>query len=366
MHRILFVVSLALVATLGGCSSDDSPFEPEPGVILNVSLLEALQRGYEVSRVEAEVAPVGTRRTAMRAGSLAAGATVVTLNVAADGRSAAGDLGHLAAGDYVIAVSVYTGVPLLARGEQSHTQREGPPGSLTFTSIDWDGLFPDLPRRILFIGNSLSHYNGGLDEHIVPLAGAADANLVVTASLVSRGGFSLEDHWLDPLGEARDAIATGAYDVVVLQGSPSTMINNPDSYDQYAALFVDAVVATGMRAALLVPPSYRDFPQYATTLREVCQGVADATSAGLIPVNRAWYRVEDERPNIELFDADGSHPSVYGTYLYLCVIYASLYQRSAFGADYVIAPEITNTERNYLQKAAWRVTSAFMGWPANR
>ena len=58
---------------------------------------------------------------------------------------------------------------------------------------------------------------------------------------------------------------------------------------------------------------------------------AEAVGAGCIPVGVAWSRVRAERPDIELYVRDGSHPSYAGSYLAAAVICAALTGES-FGA----------------------------------
>lgn len=54
-------------------------------------------------------------------------------------------------------------------------------------------------------------------------------------------------------------------------------------------------------------------------------------AAGCIPVGVAWSRVRSERPDIELYAADGSHPSYAGSYLAAAVICTTL-TGAPFGA----------------------------------
>ena len=58
---------------------------------------------------------------------------------------------------------------------------------------------------------------------------------------------------------------------------------------------------------------------------------AEAVGAGCIPVGVAWSRVRSERPDIELYAADGSHPSYAGSYLAAAVICTTL-TGAPFGA----------------------------------
>ena len=72
------------------------------------------------------------------------------------------------------------------------------------------------PLRVLFIGSSGTKSNN-LPARVAELASASGRELEYR--MVAWSGFSLEDHW--SFGAARPALASGAWDVVVLQDGPA-------------------------------------------------------------------------------------------------------------------------------------------------
>jgi hypothetical protein len=64
--------------------------------------------------------------------------------------------------------------------------------------------------------------------------------------------------------------------------------------------------------------------------------IARELGARLAPVGVAWERVRRERPELELYDADGSHPGPAGTYLSACVLFASIFRKPCIGAPSTI------------------------------
>ena len=66
-------------------------------------------------------------------------------------------------------------------------------------------------------------------------------------------------------------------------------------------------------------------------------------------VGDAWADVRTNHPEIELYQSDGSHPSVEGTYLAACVFYGALFQKSPVGAAKL---GVSATEAAVLQAAA--------------
>jgi hypothetical protein len=47
-----------------------------------------------------------------------------------------------------------------------------------------------------------------------------------------------------------------------------------------------------------------------------------------------WAQVRRDHPEVDLWQADGIHPSVSGTYLAACVLYASIFRQSPTGSTY--------------------------------
>src|SRR6186713_2685066 len=73
----------------------------------------------------------------------------------------------------------------------------------------------DPPRRILFIGNSLTYANDGIFTHLQRMTASATPPMEITADKAVVGGQYFKTLW-EQFPEPRRAIARG-YDVVVLQ-----------------------------------------------------------------------------------------------------------------------------------------------------
>src|SRR6478609_2285658 len=80
------------------------------------------------------------------------------------------------------------------------------------------------PQKILFVGDSFTYAQGGIYTHLEKLAASATPPLTVTTGRATAGGSPLKRLW--ELPEPRNAINTGAYDVVVLQEDiPETSVD---------------------------------------------------------------------------------------------------------------------------------------------
>lgn len=85
-------------------------------------------------------------------------------------------------------------------------------------------------------------------------------------------------------------------------------------------------------------------------LRAAYLRFADSANAAVSPVGVAWKFVRDNYPNINLYQQDGSHPSLEGSYLAACVFYSSLFQKSCVGNAF--NPGIGHGDAFILQQVA--------------
>jgi len=209
---------------------------------------------------------------------------------------------------------------------------------------------PAVPRKILFIGDSFTYAQGGIYAHFEKLAASATPTLVVTTDKAVAGGAFLKRLW-DMQGPVK-AIDTGAFDVVVLQEDiPET---NVDTFRQYGRMFVDEIRKNKARPVLFMAWAYQRLGWI--SMREIAQAHRDLArelNVEVAPVGLAWQQASRQRPELDMYAADREHPSVYGTYLATCVVYATVYGRDPSGFGYV-APGMTSEQAAFLQKLAWQ------------
>ena len=175
------------------------------------------------------------------------------------------------------------------------------------------------PTRVLFVGNSFTFWRGGLWKQLKILSEAMEPALGYEAEAVVRGGASLEVMWKRT--RAREVIAEGRWDVVVLQGDiPETTVA---SFREYSRRFVEAVRAVGARPVLFMAWNYErlrwlSMKEIAAAHREM----GDALKVDVAPVGLAWRESARVRPDIDMYSRDREHPSVSGMYLALITIEA--------------------------------------------
>jgi hypothetical protein len=212
-----------------------------------------------------------------------------------------------------------------------------------------------VPRKILFVGDSFTYYQNGIYTHFERLAAAANPPLVVTADKSVFGGAFLHRLW--DLNEPVKAIDTAAYDVVVLQEDiPETTVAD---FREYAGKFVAEVRKNHARPVLFMAWAY---PRLGwISMAEIAQAHRDAAkelNVDVAPVGLAWQQASKQRPGMNFYAPDREHPSIYGTYLATCVVYVTIYGRNPTGLAY-IPSGVTLEEAAFLQRIAWQTVQDY-------
>ena len=78
--------------------------------------------------------------------------------------------------------------------------------------------------------------------------------------------------------------------------------------------------------------------------------IAHELGIRVAPVGVAWETAHERKPSLELWQGDGSHPTLAGTYLAACVFYAVLYQESPEELKYKVG--LSRETARFLQSLA--------------
>lgn len=190
--------------------------------------------------------------------------------------------------------------------------------------------------KVLFVGNSLTYVHD-VPAKVAELGASVGARIEVAA--VTHPNFSLTDHWAR--GEAAKAIATGGFDVVVLQQGPTAAIENRPQLYKEAYRFARLIRKHGGRPALyMVWPSRarsQDWDGVIAAYTDAAKG-ADAL---LFPVGSAWRRALQSATPPALYGPDGFHPTEAGSTLAALVIVSTLLERSPDAFTLAGVPEDT-------------------------
>ena len=199
--------------------------------------------------------------------------------------------------------------------------------------------------KVLFIGNSYTYVN---DLPAMFDALSTSLGKTVTVGSKTNGGFTFQNHYNDQ--QTFTAMHQQEWNLVVLQAQ-SQEPSFP--YDQvntntlpYSNLLADSAYAISPCTNVMYYmtwgrengdpqwDSINTFAKMNERLYNAYMRFADSAEAMVSPVAVAWKYVRDNYPAIQLYNGDGSHPSLEGTYLIACTFYASVFQETPVGASY--------------------------------
>jgi hypothetical protein len=236
----------------------------------------------------------------------------------------------------------------------------------------------DCVIHVLYLGNSYTYYNN-LPEIVSQLAKAGH-QCQIEVRMEAPGGKRLKDHWEN--AGTREALNSQKWDYVVLQeqstlgidyfldGQPR--VTGDEVFFPYAEKWAAEIIQHGGRPVLLLPWARKATPEDQAALTYAFMHAGRESGGIVAPVGLAWQQVREQKPAMELYQKDGSHPSSAGSYLAACVIYATLFHQSPAGLPWrIVGPSVNlDTEKvepkkkevlvdlpwadaEFLQDAAW-------------
>ncbi len=170
-----------------------------------------------------------------------------------------------------------------------------------------------------------------------------------------KGGASLKRHWEAGTGleAARGTIAGATWDYVVLQEAWDA---EEADMRPYAKLFQELIQTKRSETVLFGTASIlRDYPQGFERLHRVHVTIGKELGVPVVDASYAYLKYFGANPSQEriasLFATDKAHPGLWGSYLYACLIYSTLTDRSPVG---LAAPNGTPADvAKSLQEIAW-------------
>jgi Domain of unknown function (DUF4886) len=227
-------------------------------------------------------------------------------------------------------------------------------------NITFNNTVLEPPNRVLFIGNSYTYGNGGMNARLQEFVQVAHPELDFTADAVTGGGATLEMHYNN--ASTLETIENGNWNYVILQEQSTRPIDDPELMYQYATLLDGVITNANAETAFFMTWARAYDPEMIEGLAAAYDYIGEQLDTMVCPVGRAWQNSLQQNPELILHVSDDSHPNVWGTYLSICVFYASLFGESPEGVDYVIDPQITDSDRDFLQTIAWETVLQYNPW----
>lgn len=167
--------------------------------------------------------------------------------------------------------------------------------------------------RVLFVGNSYVYYNN-LIQMIGLITDSLDHKIICRKSVI--GAATLGEHWNGLRGlRSKEAIQKGKYNIVVIQDNSMWPLQHKDSLLFYGQKFAQHIQQTGAKTYLYNTWARQKTPETQDSINQAYAELAALTGATRVPIGACWAKARMDKPNVELFHPDGSHPSPMGTFL---------------------------------------------------
>ena len=209
----------------------------------------------------------------------------------------------------------------------------------------------------LFICNSYTSTND-LSGMLAALARAGGHP--IHTGMAAQGGWTLAEHLTSV--QTLATLQSSKWNFVVLQEqSQIPAVEKARSQEMYPAAraLVQKIRQTGAQPIFFLTWAHRDgwpendLPVYESMQLQINQGymaIANELITPVAPVGYAWLTAWLQDPQMNLWQADGSHPTELGTYLAACVFYAVIFRQSPENNSY--QAHLPSATAHYLQSVA--------------
>jgi hypothetical protein len=197
--------------------------------------------------------------------------------------------------------------------------------------------------KILFIGNSLTHWNNMVDmfQNFINLSGK---NALVVE--FSPGGMHLDEHVVNTM--THSYIQENDWDYVVIQGADYSIAFQDlrDNVLPPIKSLIDLIKSNSkntkiifyldysLRKGIIRGDTHYSLNEFQSMINVGTKIVADDLHMKIAPVGEAWRRIFNDDSPIDLYALDQGHPSAIGSYVMACVYFSTIYRESVTSLDY--------------------------------
>ncbi len=160
----------------------------------------------------------------------------------------------------------------------------------------------------------------------------------IETKFVGSGGATLKQLW--QTGQALREIKTGNWDYVVLQEQSmlgTAVVENgkryfgsPQTFFSYAQRFTWVIKSHGAEPVFFMTWSRQEHPDQQKYLTYAYMHIAKELRSKVAPAGMVWDHIRRDS-TINLYQKDGSHPTIYGSYLAAATLFATIFDTRPTG-----------------------------------
>ena len=185
-----------------------------------------------------------------------------------------------------------------------------------------------------------------MDTHLQALINVAHPEWNTVVQSQTMGGYTLENHCND--SSTLNAIATGNWDLVILQEQSSRPMNDPQLFYHYAAALDSVITRNGALTGFYMTWAWRHNQEMYEPVRDAYNYIGAYLDALVGPAGVAYHNAFVADSTLNLYAPDNYHPNIKGTYLVSCIFLAQIWNINPVGNTYIPA-EIDSVMASYLQ-----------------
>lgn len=179
-------------------------------------------------------------------------------------------------------------------------------------------------ESILFIGNSYTYRNGGVDYHLRRLIKGVEDIDSTFITRAAKGKYHLYTHWKDK--ETIAKLLTRKWDKIVLQEYSSGPTNETSDFFKFGKRWKARIKKLNPKTKILLYATwgYKQTDQMVDSLDTQYSKLQKEIGASKVPVGLMWKSLKDK---VDLYDADNAHPNRKGTFITACLFYEYLFDK---------------------------------------
>lgn len=218
--------------------------------------------------------------------------------------------------------------------------------------------------KVLFVGNSYTYFND-LPDLFKQLSQSSGKNVITDMS--APGGYTLDQHYTTQA--TLNKINSQSWNYVVLQEQSQypTIEYYRIHFTNIYAVRLDSVIKANSSQTMFYmtwgrkiggqqcignycSTVFTDYFHMQDSLSSAYTQISQMLNAKLSPVGLAWKKALIQDPNADLWDMDGSHPSIRGSYLAACMFYVTVFNESPEGLHFYAG--LDSIEAKFYQQIA--------------
>ena len=232
------------------------------------------------------------------------------------------------------------------------------------------------PASAIYIGNSFFYYNNGIINHVSGLLRSADADYKFRSTMVTISGSGADWHDVDsyfrPNGVGKytfdadnniifNKLDGRLFDLAIMMDCSQCPVHQQlkSVFTEFSKKHSDTVRKHGAVPVFFMSWAYADKPEMTVQLAEAYTQAGNDNGALVIPAGLAFAKALQRNPQLSLHIADKRHPTLAGTYLAACTVYASIFKKSPVGLKYTAG--LDETTAKMLQTVAWETVQDYFG-----